>query len=159
MLQCSVPGCTRVGMIKDGGSRPLCWVHQMERPSVDDKMIAFAKFEQIYLWDDLYKAIYNASNGVWSIGADVILWRLLRCLQVVGPIDHDQVPWMLLGSDIWSTILDLAHIPHAAFTEEQWGWYEQRLRTFGGTRGELLAKYAQTRATLHGLSIWETYGS
>jgi hypothetical protein len=157
MLQCSVAGCTRIGIMKDGASAPLCWVHQTVKPSREDKLIAFAKFEQMYLWDDLYKAIRLSSNGVWSTGADVILWRLLRCLQVVWAVDHDQVPWELLGSDIWSTILDLAHIPHTDFTEEQWGWYEQRLKTFGGTRAELLAKYAETRATLHGLSIWEPY--
>jgi hypothetical protein len=155
MLQCSVAGCTRVGIMKNGASAPLCWVHQSVKPSREDKLIAFAKFEQMYLWDDLYKAIHASSNGVWSVGADVILWRLLRCLHAVGPIDYDNVPWVLLGSDIWSTILDLAHIPHPAFTEEQWLWFEQRLHTFGGSRAELLAKYELTRMTLRGLSYWE----
>jgi hypothetical protein len=76
-------------------------------------------------------------------------------LHAVGPIDNDNVPWMLLGSDIWSTILDLARIPHAEITQAQWVWYEQRLHTFGGSRAELLEKYEPTRVTLRGLSYWE----
>jgi hypothetical protein len=67
MLQCSVAGCTRIGIMRDGASAPLCWVHQSVKPSPEDKLIAFAKFEQMYLWDDLSRAIRNASNNYWSI--------------------------------------------------------------------------------------------
>lgn len=73
-----------------------------------------AKQELASLWHDLWWARDSALNGVWSMGCDSVVYRIVRLSRLVGSTPWEQIQVSLLLDGTYEGILSAAGVPFAA---------------------------------------------
>lgn len=70
----------------------------------------WADLELQYLWHDLDDALMSAYNGVWSIGCENIVLRILTGTAVLPPVAPEFVPWRLFRGGLYKALYGLVGI-------------------------------------------------
>lgn len=79
---------------------------------IPDDLAAAARIELIHLWHDLSVGRQQAANGVWSMGCDNTLYRIVLLSRLAGATSWRDVPVVLIVDGVYQQLYEQAGIPY-----------------------------------------------
>jgi hypothetical protein len=113
-----------------------------------EAFMAFAREEQVSLWMDFSEALNRAHNGRWSMESAYFARRIIAAARLVGPVRPGEITWTLHGGGVYDTLYSIGRIEAPVTDETEWERLDSQMSQYGGSREQLLARFAGTREAM-----------